>query len=322
MDFALSTCWFGNRQPSGEALVDQALELGFDGLELGYALRAASVPGIQARLAAGAIAVESVHSYCPVPDDAPYGHPELYSLDNLDEDARKIAVAKMLETLAFASSVGAKSVVVHAGRVRKASRFWPFLLGRYADENTEDWLFRWRHKRMLKARAAFAARHLDALRRSLDALLPEFEKAGVRLAVENLPSYDAIPLPDEMDALLLEHGQSPAFAFWHDMGHGQVMENAGYIEHLATVRRFLPHIAGCHIHDVIGPVTDHQGPGEGGIDYAPFAAFAAPGITRVFEPSPAVAPEALKRGLALLRSAWNLPGKSGGAAAAKEAPAP
>lgn len=321
MDFALSTCWFGNRQPSGEALVDQARELGFDGLELGYALRAASVPGIQARIASGDIEVESVHSYCPVPDDAPYGHPELYDLVDPDEDARKIAVGKMLETLAFASSVGAKAVVVHAGRVRKASRFWPFLLGRYSAEHTEDWLFRWRHGRMVKARAAGIAQHLDRLRRSLDALLPEFEKANVRLAVENLPSYDAIPLPDEMDALLSEHGKSPAFAFWHDMGHGQVMENAGYTEHLATVKRFLPHIAGCHIHDVIGPVTDHQAPGEGGIDYKLFSALSAPGITRVFEPSPVVSPESLRKSLSLLRSAWSLPERAAEPAQAKGAAA-
>ena len=80
------------------------------------------------------------------------------------------------------------------------------------------------------------------------------------------------------------------------MGHGQVMENAGFENHVETAKRFLPHIAGIHIHDVIGPATDHQAPGTGGIDYVPFAFFAKPGLHRVFEPNPSVLPEDLQKG--------------------------
>ena len=47
MDFALSTNWNSSRHPSdGAALVDEALALGFDALELGYKIAPEQVAGI------------------------------------------------------------------------------------------------------------------------------------------------------------------------------------------------------------------------------------------------------------------------------------
>ena len=52
MRFALSTCWF-KETADGDVLVDKALALGFDGLELGYGLSGEGVPRIAARVKAG-----------------------------------------------------------------------------------------------------------------------------------------------------------------------------------------------------------------------------------------------------------------------------
>ena len=306
MDFALSTCWFGAKTVPGEEIVDKALALGFDGLELGYGLHRESVPGIFSRMKAGDIAVESVHSYSPVPEGVEHGHPELYHLADADEEARKLAVSKMLETLEFAETFGAKTVVVHAGRVFEISRAWLWIHERIAEEKDSGWFYRRRYKKMVAEREKQIGGYLDRLRKSLDELLPKFEKAGIRIALENLPSWDAFPQPDENEQLLREYAASPSFACWHDMGHGQVMENAGFENHVATARRFLPHIAGIHIHDVIGPATDHQAPGTGGIDYAPFAFFAKPSIHRVFEPASNVLAEDLQKGLQMLRKVWKI----------------
>ena len=306
MDFALSTCWFGARVAPGEEIVDKALALGFDGLELGYGLHSESVPGISARVKTGDITVESVHSYSPIPEGEAHGHPELYHLADADEDARKLAVVKMKETLEFARSFGAKTIVVHAGRVFEISRTWLWIHERIAEEKNTGWLYNWRYKRMVAERGKQIGGYLDRLRKSLDELLPVFEKAKIRMALENLPSWDAFPQPDENEQLLREYASSSSFACWHDMGHGQVMENAGFENHLATARRFLSHIAGIHIHDVIGPATDHQAPGTGGIDYAPFAFFAKPEIHRVFEPNPGVLAEDLQKGLKMLRKVWKI----------------
>ena len=302
MRFALSTCWFTNAADA-DAMVDKALALGFDGLELGYGLRAAAVPRLLARRKNGEIDFKSVHAFCPVIGEDQAGHPELHRIANLDEDARKTAVEKVLDVLHFAESVGATTVVLHAGRVMEMSRTWAWVHARIADERDSGFFYRWRHGRMVKTRETLAPRYLGQIRKSLDALLPEFGKAGLALALENLPSWDALPQPDEMTSLLADYPET-ALACWHDLGHGQVMENAGYDDHLQTAKRFLPHIAGVHIHDVIGPARDHQAPGTGGIDFGPFAFFGAPNVIRVFEPASTVLEEDLRNGLALLKERW------------------
>ncbi len=304
MRFALSTCWFAD-DADGDAIVDKALALGFDGLEFGYGLKEAYVPRILARRKAGEIALRSVHAFCPVPADAKAGHPELHRIANLDEEARKLAVEKVLDVLRFASGIGAEAVVLHAGRVLEMSRAWTWIHARIADERDSGFIYRWRHRKMVETRERLAPQYLGQIRKSLDALLPEFGRAGVKLALENLPSWDALPQPDEMEPILADYAGT-ALACWHDFGHGQVMENAGYENHVETARRFKSHIVGIHIHDVIGPARDHQAPGTGGIDFGNFAFFAAPDVIRVFEPAPTVTEEELRGGLALLSSKWRI----------------
>lgn len=298
--FSLSTCWFGSRPASGEALADEAVSLGFGAIELGYALKAAWVPGIMDRVRSGALAISSVHAFCPAPDGAP-GHPELFSPAATSEKARGEAVAKVLETLAFAGEVGAPIVVLHAGRVAGASRLWPKVHAGIMEE-ADGFFHRFRLRRMVSAREAGAPAAMESLRRSLSELLPAFERAGVRLALENLPSYDALPSPEEMDALAAEFGSSPAFGFWFDMGHGQVMENAGYGDAAALARRHLKLLAGVHVHDVIGPGGDHQAPGLGGIDYGRFAFLSA--LPNVFEPLSDIPADELRGAVAFMERAW------------------
>ena len=303
MRFALSTCWFQETY-DGDAMVDKALALGFDGLELGYGLKEAFAPRILARAKAGEIAVKSVHAFCPVPKDGT-GHPELHRIANLDEEARKTAVEKVLEVMRFTAGIGAEAVVLHAGRVMEISRPWAWVHARIANERDSGMIYRWRRGRVEKTRATLAPRYLGQVRKSLDALLPEFDRAGVKLALENLPSWDALPQPGELEALLADY-PGAALAYWHDIGHGQVMENAGFENHVETARRFLPRMAGTHIHDVIGPAKDHQAPGTGGIEFGDFAFFGDQSVIRVFEPSPDVTEEDLRGGLELLARKWRL----------------
>lgn len=283
-------------------MVDEALEMGFSALELGYAVTAADAEAILARAGKGDIKVSSVHAFCPAPSDKP-GHPELYSPSDADENARREAVAKVLETLDLASRAGAGAVVLHAGRIKAAARKWLWVHDRISADVADGFWYRFNHGRMVKAREAGIAAAMESLRRSIAELLPAFEVAGIRLAIENLPSYDAIPSPDEADMLESEFGQSKAFALWYDMGHGQVMENAGFGSGFGYAKRHFRHLAGAHIHDVIGPSGDHQAPGQGGIDFAAFR-FLAELPCRVFEPTPSVAKAELAASREMLGHLW------------------
>ena len=308
MRFSLSTNWNAGRHTDGGALVDEILALGFDALEMGYHLTEELVTGVRRRLQEGAVAVDSVHAYCPVPVGAPHGYPELYLLASLDEDERAMATILVGRTLAFAESMGARAVVLHAGRV--------FLKGFFSELNTrtlvdaleeEGTLEGERYQRLLakalRRRERRAGVYFDGFCLSLATLLPKFEKAGVTLCLENLPSIEAFP--DESEMMMLKRRfDSPALAYWHDMGHGQVRENMGWIRHEEMARMLLPVTRGVHIHDALPLMNDHLSPSKGKIDFGAFAFFQALPVIKVFEPSESVPGDELAASLAFVRNAW------------------
>lgn len=308
MRIALSTNWNAQRHEQGEALVDEIVSIGFDALELGYHTRDTLVAGILKRVNAGAISVESIHAYCPVPLAAPHGYPELYLLASLDEDERVMASILIGKTLTFAESMGAKAVVLHAGRV--------FLKSFFSDVNTailidaamddggvEGARYQNLLAKALRRRAHRVRKYYDGFSLSLEALLPRFEKAGIALCLENLPSIEAFPNEREM-VMLKQRFNTPALAYWHDLGHGQVRENLGWISHLESARALLPFTRGVHIHDAVPLDTDHLPPGEGAIDFGDFSFYVADNIIKVFEPSSQVSREALEVSVRYIRQRW------------------
>jgi sugar phosphate isomerase/epimerase len=308
MRFSLSTNWNSRRHEAGEELVDEILALGFDALELGYHMTEELAKGIRRRIDEGAIAADSVHAYCPVPFNAPHGYPELHLLASLDEDERAMASILIGRTLTFAASMGARAVVLHAGRIFLNSFFGDLgtqtLLNVF---NAEDASARERYLRHLekarRRRAARAEKYFDGFCRSLDTLLPKFEAAGVALCLENLPSIEAFPDETEM-AVLKRRFATPALAYWHDLGHGQVRENLLWCDHAGVARALLPFTRGVHIHDVRPPVNDHLAPGSGMIDFQAFASYGADGIIKVFEPASDVSGAELSASLRLVETAW------------------
>ena len=312
MRMALSTSWNARRQPDGSALVDEALALGFDALELGYHTTEEQAAGVRRRVAAGALTVDSVHAYCPVPTGAPHGYPELYLLTSADEDEQAMARLYLLRTLAFAASMGARAVVLHAGRIRLGSRLWgdpgtAALVERLDSDGVASPAYQRLLARARRRRQARQAPYRERFCRSLEQVLPKFEQAGVVLCLENLPSIEAFPDADEMVALRGQFASS-ALGYWHDMGHGQVRAFLGWESHEETAARLLACTRGMHIHDALPPVVDHLPPGEGAIDFGAFAFYGAEPLLRVFEPAPDVPAEALRAALAHVRRAWAVTG--------------
>ena len=308
MRFSLSTNWNVSRHEEGESLADEILSLGFDALELGYHTTAELAAGMLRRVRSGTVVVDSVHAYCPVPVGAPHGYPELYLLASLDEDERAMASILIGKTLAFAETMGARAVVLHAGRVFLNSFFGDLHTRMLVDAlEDEGSLESPRYQRLLakarRRRAARVRKYYDGFCLSLDALLPKFEKAGVTLCLENLPSIEAFP--DECEIVMLKQRfDTPALAYWHDMGHGQVRENLGWIKHVEAARDLLPYTRGIHIHDALPPTHDHLPAGKGMIDFGAFSFYSSEQVIRVFEPSPLVTSAELQAALRHVRQAW------------------
>ena len=108
MVFGLTTRWNARRHRSGESMIEEILELGIDHVELGYDTRRDLIPGVQSMVEQGAVSVDSVHNFCPVPMTVSRGHPEIYTFADRDPRVRQQAVRHTTTTIRFAAEVGAK----------------------------------------------------------------------------------------------------------------------------------------------------------------------------------------------------------------------
>ena len=308
MKFGLSTNWNSSRHASGGAIVAEALALGFDALELGYNLTQEQADGIKACSSRGEIAVDSVHCYCPVPIGAPHGYPELYLLASLDEDERVMARINIEKSMDFAAEMGAKVLVLHAGRIFLKSIFGRLDTHALADAigaeggNDGPAYFKLLDK-AVKQRRKKARRYFDSFCISLESMLPRFEEKGVVLALENLPSIEAFPDAAEM-LMLKERFDTPSLAYWHDIGHAQVREFFGWEKQVETAAALYPFTAGTHIHDARPLFDDHMPPGTGEVDFSQLKAFGDDRIVKVLEPARDVSADDLRKSLEFLRNTW------------------
>jgi sugar phosphate isomerase/epimerase len=284
MKFALSTNWNNTRLDDGAAIADEAGELGFDALELGYRTRPEQLAGFKSRL--DSMPVDSVHAYCPAPIGAPSGHPELYQICSPDEDERALARMMLEKTFVCAAELGAKVVVFHAGYVRMKTLFGNLF-------TTAPKL------RIKRGRGLY-----DAFRREFDLLRPSLESKGLVLALENLPRLEGFPNVFEAKELMREYEGAP-LRLWFDTGHALVCETrcwSGNSAHIAA--EMAPWVCGMHLNDVKGRFDDHCEAGWGNVDFARLSFLAKRDLLRVFEPASFVTRADLKNSLSYMRNMW------------------
>lgn len=305
MRLSLSTCWNSGRHETGEAMLDEIETLGFDTVELGYALSFRQADGVRRRLREGRIKVSSIHAFCPNPKPGSHAGPEPFSIcDPADFRGRRHGIGAVLDSARFASELGVRPMVLHAGRVpvfRAARRLDALVESGLRDAKPE--LYDRRLARFLDKRARKAPKFFETLRASLGILLPELERLGVLLCLENLPTADGCPDESEMSLLLREFEGAP-LAYWHDAGHGQRRHELRLVHHAGLVKRLGPRIGGFHLHDVLPPLDDHRMPPGGLVDFRIFAPFAATDLPLVLEPRPARGADEIVRARDYLLGLW------------------
>ncbi|MDI6775162.1 MAG: sugar phosphate isomerase/epimerase family protein [Verrucomicrobiota bacterium] len=310
MKLAISTHWNAYRHRSGEALIEDILRLGVEYVELGYDLSADLVAGVFDMVSSHAVTVTSLHNFCPVPLGAPLAHPELFVLTSASRRERESAAEHITRTVNFAAKLQAQAVVLHAGNVAMRA-LTPKLVALYNKGQAGSTRYEKTRMKLLERRERKAHRHLDWLQEGLEKLLPTLKSAGVRLAMENLPSWEGVPL--ESEALdICRRFNTPLIACWHDFGHAQIREHMGFISHRHWLEKLEPHIAGFHVHDLTGPSSDHLAPGRGKFDFAAFKKFVRSDTIAVLEPAPGTPESEVNEGIGVIRRAWQDPLRNGG----------
>ena len=301
---ALSTRWNAGRHTSGEAMIEEILGLGLERVELGYDLRAELIPGVKTMVESGAVRIGSVHNFCPVPVGAPRPHPELYTPASPDRREREYAVTHITKTIRFAAEMGAIVVVCHSGNVDMPKYSFDLVRMAARGEQYGEPYENLKLKAQI-ARDKKAPRQIDYLAESLQALLPVLKETGVHLALENLPTWEAIPSELESEQLM-KRFHSAGVRLWWDIGHAQIRENLGFINASRWLRRLAPYLAGMHIHDVAPPGQDHLMPPRGKVDFKALSDIAEMDMVRVLEPAPNTEADHIVRAIGFLRETWNL----------------
>jgi sugar phosphate isomerase/epimerase len=296
---SLSTSWNSARHKSGSGIIAEIRALGFESVELNFRLTRPVVEEIAELAGSGVVKVSSLHNMCPLPDGIPPAEasPDYYSLSSPDAAERRLAVSAAKVTVDYAAKLGAEAVVLHTGRipVKDHTRRLASLIG---DEGRFSAL----RDRMRAERDAHKGGCLESVIMSLSELVPYAEGSGVRLGVENRYYYSEIPVMEEMESLFGRFKKGLLY-YWHDVGHAEVFERLGLIRHKDLLERFSDRLIGVHLHDIIGPVTDHAAPGQGTFDFSIVKPYLKSGTIKVLEVHEPATSEDIIKGVACLKKA-------------------
>lgn len=298
-EIALSTMWAIGQFESLADFFETGKQLGFTRFELNHGINAAMLEGLSLN---GSIT--SIHEPCPADPSVAVLKKRDWLVSALDEENRREGVDSVRRSIDLAHRLGAPVVIVHPGRVDVDPALEATLLNLYRAGKSRQPEYTHAKERLVAARAAQAKANMRSVRRSLIELAEYAAPRGVRLGLENRYHYQEIPLPDELDELLtLDSGDT--VGYWHDVGHGHVLQNLGLGTQEEWLRRFAGpqgRLIGVHLHDVVG-LSDHLAVGMGQVDWALVAGYLPAGVLRTCEFQPTNSPQEVTAGLRKV-TAW------------------
>jgi len=245
-------------------MVSELLEQGFSSVELGHGIRVSLLPGIREAISAGC-SISSVHNFCPLPVEITHASPDCFQFTSHREADRTRSLKLTYRTIDLAHELGAQFVVLHLGSVplRGAMKA---LEAEAMKSGTTSRAYIRKKIDLIRKREAIAPLYFE---RALSALRHLAEYAGSRnihLGIESRQSFEQVPTETEL-LEILDALNSPFVGYWHDFGHVQIREHLGLVNHAQWLHDVRHRLLGCHLHDVVWPMRDHQAPFRGRIDY-------------------------------------------------------
>ena len=295
---SFSTCWNSSRHTAGDEMLREIQgEFDFGLIELGHGIRISLMPGVQKMFEAGKVRFSSLHNFCPLPVEVMGASPDCYTFSSSSPAERQRAVKQTLQTIDFAARLGAPFVVLHLGKVPIKPVTEPLIALAKAGEMFSREYVRRKVDAVAKREAA-APGYLENVKECLKPIIEHAAAKNVRLGIEGRRGYEEIPSEREIPPLLDELN-SPVVGYWHDIGHIQIKENLGFVDHEEWLRTIGPRTLGCHVQDCIWPAQDHQPPFAGGAKLATLIPLLAPECLFVWEMSPRKTAEEIRRSVAV-----------------------
>jgi sugar phosphate isomerase/epimerase len=297
---SLSTSWNGARHDRPVDAIREIRSLGFEWTELYAHWVPASLSEIERALDGLGIKVSSLHAPCPMVVDDAGGRVEIGDwLAEVDEQRRRRAVDAHKRTIDDAAELGARGIVVHLGNsgAKNLQRQIFEAIRSHGAGSAE-------HRALLEE--ALAERRKAAGNGALEAAVKSASELGehargtsVGLGLECRDGFVEIPALDEYPVLFEACEGLPVY-YWHDMGHGSKLENAGFVRARDYLRRFGDRLLGVHLHDTRLD-HDHQAPGQADTDFTMLLPYLRPGTIRTLELSPRVEASHIRPGVDYLQ---------------------
>lgn len=305
--FSFSTCWNAERHKSGEGIIKEIKELGFQKIEVScYYINEKKAKDILRLKKRGEIVITSVHNFCPNPlyEKNPEGGGGIFNLISEDAEERKEATKYTKETIDYAHQLGAQVVVMHLGEENKEIDYFK---GSFKDKKEElkyenkynEWICSLKEKR-----AKMQPIYLERILPSLQVINDYAKLSGVKIGVENRYFYYQFPNIEEMDIIFKNFPNSSLY-YWHDVGHAQVLENIGFVKHEEWLKRFSQRMVGVHLHDLNLEGEDHQAPPQGGVDFEMIKRYLNKEVLKVLELNKKVKKSDIILGYKFLRSLFS-----------------
>lgn len=268
--------------------------LGFGHVELSHGTRISLVPGILKAVEEGVVKVASTHNICPLPAGVTQAAPNIFQPSSADWRERQQWVLHTKRSVEFGAQLGSRVLVCHLGSV---AFFWSnparsleaYVRRHPAPESTagdEGY-----HSVLEKAVARLRRRmgpYWANTRACVDEVVAFAGERGLRLGFENREKFEELPLDDDFVPYLSSFPTGAAVGYWHDVGHAQIKQNMGLIDHRRHLAANALHLAGFHLHDVSPEGNDHQAVGSGCVDFQMIREFWRPEHILVLELGPRV----------------------------------
>ncbi len=248
---AISTMWNAMEQPDGAAMFDALKDLGFENIALSRHLTIEQIEQIKPKFREiGQIPPNVVQNYCPIlPGTLQTDEiKDNILLSSLDNDERKEAIRRTIQTMEMALEMEISTVSIRLGEVNTYDRsFLMTDLYEYGEREFEAF-----EKKVTEAtewRKRKEGKHRDAVLRSLDELNETALRMQLRIAVENRPKYFHIPNFDEVGLFFEEFYGSPMY-YWHNVGHAALQQKLGLCWSQDWLKSYAEHLIGVTLHDL------------------------------------------------------------------------
>ena len=259
MKISFSTSWVNNDISRLDEVLPyiDALEVGTIGDEAFYTYLE-NLAARKSKPVTSIHAIAGTHKKEKDPDHSPH-------FTSPDRSLRESDLEKLFSTARWAKKLGAKAVVLHAGRIEDKTLRENFLIykERLIQEGESDDLQEIKRE-IIETRKKLSRGYLEATLSGLRKLCTSFPE--ITFCIETRLHFYEIPLPEEA-YYIFEKLCLPNLGYWHDLGHTFILSKLGFVPMEEWQNRFYNRCVGLHIHDVDRNLEDHYPPGFGMLDF-------------------------------------------------------